>query len=209
MYNTIIKSKKINLQTYSFKFTKRIIDIFTCIFLIPLLVLITCMLLFLNFFFNKGKIFFLQKRMGKNCIPFYAIKFRTMKSVDAISRNYSDPIEIDRITKLGRILRKSKVDELPQIINVLSGDMSLIGPRPDYYEHAIKFLKKDPLYRSRHEVRPGITGLAQIRLGYAVGLSATKKKSRIDNFYIKNSSLKLEIKIYFATIYLILQIFYK
>ena len=154
-------------------------------------------------FFNKGKLYYVQKRMGKNCKPFYAIKFRTMKSVQNISRKYFDPLELDRITKLGNFLRKTKIDELPQIINVLKGDMSLIGPRPDYYEHAVLFIQHLPSYKYRHTVKPGITGLSQIRLGYAEGLSATKKKSKIDIYYIKNANIKLDIKILFGTIIII------
>ena len=115
--------------------------------------------------------------MGKNCSVFSAIKFRTMAPVKEITRKYDDPIETHRITAFGKILRKSRIDELPQILNVLKGEMSLIGPRPDYYIHALEYLKNVKGYRERHIIRPGITGLSQIRLGYAEGLEATAKKS--------------------------------
>ena len=124
--------------------------------------------------------------MGKNCEPFYAIKFRTMRGVNIIKRKFSDPIEEERITILGRVLRKIRLDELPQIINVIKGDMSLIGPRPDYYEHAIIYLDIIPNYASRYVIKPGISGLSQIRLGYAEGIDATKRKSNIDIYYINN-----------------------
>jgi lipopolysaccharide/colanic/teichoic acid biosynthesis glycosyltransferase len=184
---------------------KRLFDLTLCFLLFPLLIIIIGLLIFLNFFYNKGTVFFIQKRMGKDCKPFYAIKFRTMKKIDTITRRHFDPLEVNRITKLGYLLRKSKIDELPQILNVIKGDMSLIGPRPDYYEHAIWFLKILPSYRSRHAIRPGISGLSQIRLGYAEGISATKKKSKIDNFYIKNANFKLDAKIFFGTILIILK----
>jgi lipopolysaccharide/colanic/teichoic acid biosynthesis glycosyltransferase len=126
-----------------------------------------------------------------------------------ISRKYSDPLELDRITSLGHVLRKTKIDELPQILNVLIGDMSLIGPRPDYYEHALSFLQYDPLYKFRYTIKPGITGLSQIRLGYAEGLIATKKKSKVDLFYIKNANLKLDMKIFVSTLFVIFGAFKK
>ncbi len=186
-----------------FWFSKRSFDIIFSIALLPILILSTIIIFFLNFIFNRGSIFFIQERMGKNCEPFYAIKYRTMIEVDVINRNYSDPLEVDRITFLGASLRKIRLDELPQILNVIKGDMSLIGPRPDYYKHAQFFLKNIPDYRQRHLIRPGISGLSQIRLGYAEGVSATKKKSRVDVYYIKNASFYLELKIFFATLAII------
>jgi lipopolysaccharide/colanic/teichoic acid biosynthesis glycosyltransferase len=196
-------------NNHSFWIFKRIFDLITCLFLLPFVIILTCILFFLNMFFNKGKIYFLQKRMGKDCKPFYAIKFRTMKNTTLIARRYSDPLELDRITKLGQILRKTKIDELPQVFNVLKGDMSLIGPRPDYYEHAISFIEHIPSYKSRHSIRPGISGLSQIRLGYAEGLIETKRKSKIDLFYIENASFKLDLKIAFATIMIVINGFKK
>jgi lipopolysaccharide/colanic/teichoic acid biosynthesis glycosyltransferase len=189
----------------TYKITKRLFDILICIVLFPFFLLVTFLLLFLNIFLNKGKIYFIQKRMGMNCKPFYTIKFRTMRDIKKIQRKYYDPLEIDRITQLGHLLRKTKIDELPQILNVLKGDMSLIGPRPDYYDHALAFLEHDPLYQYRHLIRPGISGLSQIRLGYAEGLNETRKKTKIDIFYIKNASIKLDLRIFFATLLLILK----
>lgn len=142
--------------------------------------------------------------MGKDCKPFHAIKFRTMTKLDSVVRKYYEPLEQNRITRLGHILRKTKIDELPQILNVIRGDMSLIGPRPDYYDHALSFLEHVPYYRLRHSIRPGITGLSQIRLGYAEGLIATRKKSKIDIFYIENMCISLDLKIFIGTIVIIL-----
>jgi len=199
--------KKITTSKLSYRIFKRLFDILICIVLLPFFLFISCLLLLLNAFFNKGKIYFIQKRMGINCRPFNTIKFRTMTHVENIERKYCDPLEIERVTQLGYLLRKTKIDELPQILNVLRGEMSLIGPRPDFYLHALSFLEHDPLYRYRHIVKPGISGLSQIRLGYAEGLHATKKKSKIDIFYIKNYSFKLDMQIFFATILLILNEF--
>lgn len=184
---------------------KRIFDIVVCILLLPLLLVIALILLILNQFFNSGKLIFIQKRMGKNCSVFFAIKFRTMTSTKEITRKYDEPIETNRITPLGAILRKTRIDELPQILNVLKGDMSLVGPRPDYYEHALEYLKDIEGYRERYSIRPGITGLSQIRLGYAESLEAASKKVIIDNYYIKNIGYIIELKIIFNTILIIIR----
>ena len=188
-----------------FWFNKRLFDIFICVLLIPLLFIISIIILFFNFFFNPGSLFFIQERMGKNCGVFSAVKFRTMLPVKEISRKYDDPIEIDRITPFGKILRKIRIDELPQILNVLKGDMSLIGPRPDYYIHALEYLKNVKGYRERHIIRPGITGLSQIRLGYAEGLEATARKASVDNYYIQNVNYIIELKIIGNTIITIIR----
>ena len=128
-----------------------------------------------------------------------------MTDIKEITRKYDDPIETNRITPLGHFLRKARIDELPQILNVLKGEMSLIGPRPDYFPHALEYLKNVEGYRERHTIRPGITGLSQIRLGYAEGIKATRKKSEIDLFYINNVGYILEFKIFFGTILTVLK----
>ena len=142
-----------------FWINKRLFDISVCLLLIPLLFITSLIILLFNYFFNSGSLFFVQDRMGKNCSVFSAIKFRTMVPVKEITRKYDDPIETNRITSFGKILRKSCIDELPQILNVLNGEMSLIGPRPDYYIHALEYVKNVKGYRERHIIRPGITGL--------------------------------------------------
>ena len=188
-----------------FWINKRIFDIFLCVLLLPLLFIIGINLLVLNLFFNQGRLFFIQKRMGKNCEYFFAIKFRTMTNVKEITRKYDDPIETNRITSLGRILRKLRIDELPQILNVIKGEMSFIGPRPDYFPHALEYLNNIEGYRERHNVRPGITGLSQIRLGYVDSLEGTTKKAFIDNYYIQNVSYVIELKIIINTILVIIK----
>ena len=188
-----------------FWINKRIFDISVSLLLLPLLFIIVIILPFINYFSNSGRLFFIQERMGKNCEAFHAIKFRTMEHIQEITRKYDEPIEVNRITSFGKILRKSRIDELPQILNVLKGEMSLIGPRPDYYIHALEYLKNVKGYRERHIIRPGITGLSQIRLGYAEGLEATKKKASIDNYYIQNVNYIIELKIIGNTIITIMR----
>ena len=188
-----------------FWINKRIFDIILSLILLPLLFIIGIILLVLNLFFNPGSLLFIQKRMGKDCEFFFAIKFRTMTYVKEITRKYDDPIETNRITPLGRVLRKMRIDELPQILNVLKGDMSLIGPRPDYYTHALEYLENVQGYRERYVIRPGITGLSQISLGYVETLEAISKKTSIDNYYIENLGYINELKIIFNTILVIMR----
>jgi len=183
-----------------FWINKRIFDVSICLLLIPLLIIFSILLILINYFFNSGSLFFIQDRMGKDCVAFPAIKFRTMEHTKEITRKYDDPIEVNRITSFGKILRKTRIDELPQILNVLKGEMSLIGPRPDYYIHALEYLKNVKGYRERHIIRPGITGLSQIRLGYAEGLEATVEKVSVDNYYIQHVNYIIELKIIGNTI---------
>ena len=188
-----------------FWINKRMFDIILSLILLPLLFIIGIILLVLNLFFNPGSLLYIQKRMGKDCEFFFAIKFRTMTYVKEITRKYDDPIETNRITPLGGVLRKMRIDELPQILNVLKGDMSLIGPRPDYYTHALEYLENVQGYRERYTIRPGITGLSQIRLGYAETLEATSKKTYIDKYYIRNVGYIIELKIIVSTILIIIK----
>jgi len=179
---------------------KRVFDIVFSLALLPVLVVCAGLLMVFNPFFNRGGLFFVQKRMGKDCVAFNAIKFRTMTCTAKIERSHDDPAETDRITRPGGFLRKSRIDELPQILNVLVGEMSLIGPRPDYFRHACFFLEHVPGYRERHQVRPGISGLAQVTLGYATGLDETIAKSRADLTYVNGAGFMLEAAIFMKTL---------
>lgn len=178
---------------------KRGFDVcFSLLLLIPMLVFMV-LLLFINPLWNRGPLFYRQTRMGRNCRAFKAIKFRTMSDAKVV-RGADDPIERHRITPLGRIFRISRIDELPQVLNVLRGDMSLIGPRPDYFVHAKAYLRCIPGYRTRHLVRPGISGLAQVNIGYAEGISATRAKVEVDLYYIRQAGFKLDMEIFYKTL---------
>lgn len=179
---------------------KRGIDVGFSLLFLPVVLFVALCLALLNPAFNRGPVFFHQKRMGQHCASFTAIKFRTMTTADAISRGPDDPLETSRITLLGNFLRKSRIDELPQILNVLKGEMSLIGPRPDYLIHAEYYLSTVPGYRQRHCIRPGISGLAQTYLGYAEGVNATRNKVQKDLIYIRRASFNMELWIFWETL---------
>ncbi len=187
-----------------FWFCKRCFDIGLSLLLLPVLVLAALILLVVNPLWNRGKLFYIQERMGQNCTPFTAIKFRSMRHATAITRGHEDPIEKHRITTLGRLLRKTRIDELPQILNVLTGEMSLIGPRPDYYQHAVKFRVTVPGYTERHVIRPGISGLAQVEVGYVEGSDGTVAKVAADLNYITDAGFRQEARLIGKTIATIL-----
>ncbi|TNF63407.1 MAG: sugar transferase [Rhodobacteraceae bacterium] len=189
---------------WAYPVAKRAFDVVFSLLLLPLLLVVGAVLLLLNPFLNPGPIFFVQPRMGRDCRAFNTVKFRSMRRLTTPRRRAQDPLELDRITLLGAILRKTRLDELPQILNVLRGDMSLIGPRPDCFHHARKFLRVVPGYRERHRVRPGISGLAQVTCGYAQGIDATVAKVDADLHYIRNASFAMDMRVFLRTIVTVL-----
>jgi len=175
-------------------------DILGAALLLPVVGVVALVLLALNPGWNAGPLFFRQPRMGRGCLPFMALKFRTMRPVEAVTRAADDPLEEDRITPLGRVLRRMRLDELPQVLNVLRGDMSLIGPRPDFYDHAVTYLAAIPRYRQRHMIRPGISGLAQTEVGYVSSIRETRRKVSADLYYIQHASLRMDAWIVWRTL---------
>ena len=148
---------------------------------------------------SRGPMFFIQQRAGRNGRPFGLIKFRTMHPAkEARSEWVSD--NIDRITRIGHYLRRFRLDELPQLVNVLRGDMNLVGPRPHPVTNQAVFMEKIAYYGLRSTVRPGVTGWAQIRYGYANNLAEETEKMRYDLYYIKNRSLWLDLRILLMTV---------
>lgn len=179
---------------------KKVFDLVMCLLLMPVFILVSLALMVVNPSKNKGPLFYVQTRMGENCEPFRAIKFRSMTVADTIERGANDPLETHRITRLGNLLRRSRLDEVPQILNVFKGEMSLVGPRPDYIEHAKVYVETIADYTERHSVLPGISGYAQTEVGYAEGIEATRAKVEADLFYIRNRSLALEAWIVWRTL---------
>ena len=154
---------------------------------------------------SPGAIFFIQERCGLDGEIFKMIKFRSMykdaeRQSGPIWSQKNDP----RITKVGSILRKIRLDEIPQMLNVLMGEMSLVGPRPERPYFVEKFAGIIPYYKRRLKVRPGITGWAQVKHKYDESIEDVKAKLRYDLFYIENMSIRMDFKILFRTIFVIL-----
>ena len=152
---------------------------------------------------SDGPVLFIQQRAGRYGRPFGLLKFRTM---DPTSEPPSEWVmdNIHRITRVGRYLRRFRLDELPQLLNVLQGEMNLIGPRPHPVSNHATFMEHIAYYGLRSTVRPGVTGWAQVRYGYANNLDEETEKMRYDLYYIKNRSLWLDCRILLVTIGIIL-----
>ena len=178
-------------------FFKRIFDfmlaLFGLVLLSPLLVIVTIAL----YFANQGKPFFFQLRPGLNDKIFKIIKFKTMNDKKDVAGNLLS--DADRMTKMGSFVRKTSLDEIPQLLNVLKGDMSLIGPRPLLPEYL-------PLYnerqKRRHHVKPGITGWAQVNGRNAISWS---QKFEYDVWYVDNISFLVDLKIFFMTLFKVIK----
>ena len=152
---------------------------------------------------SRGPVFFVQERAGWNGKPFNLFKFRTMHpagSAPPTSEWVQD--NVGRITRVGKWLRRFRLDEVPQMVNVLRGEMNLIGPRPHPTSNQKIFLEYIAYYGLRSTVRPGVTGWAQVRYGYANNLEQETEKMRYDLYYIKNHTLWLDFKILFETVFI-------
>ena len=154
---------------------------------------------------SKGPIFFRQTRLGLNGAKFQLCKFRSMV-VDAEAGGAKWATKNDpRVTKIGRFLRKTRLDEIPQLWNVLRGDMGFVGPRPERPEFVPGLAEALPYYNLRHMVRPGLTGWAQVRYGYGATLAEARQKLEYDLYYVKHMSLGLDLLIMFETIKIIIR----
>ncbi len=164
-----------------------IFSLLLLIILSPIIILTAILLLIAN----NGKIFFFQQRPGLNCKPFKIVKFKTMR--DAFDNN-GDPLPDDvRLTKVGRFVRAASLDELLQLLNVLKGDMSLVGPRPLLMQYLPRY---SPEQAKRHNVKPGITGWAQVNGRNSI---SWEEKFKLDVEYVERQSFLLDIRILFKT----------
>jgi exopolysaccharide biosynthesis polyprenyl glycosylphosphotransferase len=152
---------------------------------------------------DRGSVFFLQNRVGMYKRTFKAVKLRSMKSDSAIADPYTQ-LGDARVTRVGRFLRLTHLDELPQLWNVLRGDMSLIGPRPEWDRLVEDYERRIPCYDFRHLVKPGITGWAQVNYHYGAGLDDTIRKLEYDLYYIRNFSFTLDASIIVKTFHVML-----
>lgn len=153
-----------------------------------------------NLLGNRGKLFYSQERVGKNGKVFNIVKFRTMvKNAEKEGAVFATTND-SRITKFGKILRKSRMDELPQFINILKGDMAVIGPRPERPVFVSEIAEKMPFYETRHVIKPGLTGWAQVNYSYGETIDDSLIKLQYDLYYIKHRSLFLDVNIIFKTL---------
>jgi exopolysaccharide biosynthesis polyprenyl glycosylphosphotransferase len=162
-------------------------------------------LLFLPFIFignmmgNKGKLFYTQERVGKNGIPFKILKYRTMVKNAEENGAVFTLLNDSRITPFGKFLRKTRLDEFPQFVNILKGDMSIIGPRPERPVFVNEIAEVMPFYETRHIIKPGLTGWAQVNYSYGDSIADSLVKLQYDLYYIKHRSIFLDINIFVKT----------
>jgi|ERR1035437_371036 lipopolysaccharide/colanic/teichoic acid biosynthesis glycosyltransferase len=174
------------------KYFKRIVDIISSVLLLILTSPINIIIAFILFFANGGHIFFVQPRPGKNGDIFFILKFKTMN--DKTDKSGHLLPDVDRMTSVGNFIRRNSLDELPQFINVLKGDLSLVGPRPLIPEYLPLYSKEQS---RRHNVKPGITGWAQVNGRNDISWGT---KFKLDVWYVDHISFKLDLKILFLTL---------
>lgn len=181
----------------AYRIIKRGIDLFiSIVLLIPVMLICSISALFI-ILETKGNPLYIQERVGLNGKRFKIYKLRSMY-LDAEKDGYQWAMKNDvRITKVGQFLRKSRIDELPQLMNIIKGDMAIIGPRPERPGFIEEFLQEIPDFNDRITIKPGITGWAQVNGGYEL---SPKEKLKYDKYYIEHESLKLDILIWIKTV---------
>lgn len=184
--------------TFSYSAFKHGLDFLAALILVVPVTLICTVVACLNPFLNPGPLFFTQIRIGRDERPFRIVKLRTMSADGTVASLDTD--EAHRITRFAAFLRAKRIDELPQILNVLMGHMSFIGPRPEQRELYEEILVSIPEYRARQLVRPGMSGLAQVQYGYAREIAELKAKLRYDMHYIRNMGVRMDLYVFFQTL---------
>lgn len=179
---------------------KRVSDLVIGVVALPVLALAVPVVALGDLVANRGRIFYSQVRVGKNGEPFRIYKFRTMRAAGDGAPNEWTSEDDPRITPFGRLLRVSHVDELPQIVNIIKGDLSVVGPRPEQPQYVEELREKLPFYDLRHLVRPGLTGWAQVKYGYAGDESDAMEKLQYEFYYLRHQGLGLDLRIVGRTI---------
>ena len=188
------------------QFIKRVIDILMSIILLVALLPLSIFSVLTIKFTSSGSTFYIQRRVGKNNHPFKLFKFRTMvENSESESGPVWASVNDPRITPIGRFLRKFRIDEIPQLLNVLKGDMSIVGPRPERPFFVEKLTARFPYYSRRLCLRPGITGWAQVVGNYDTTVENVENKLKHDFYYIENISMLLDIKIMFMTLIILVK----
>jgi exopolysaccharide biosynthesis polyprenyl glycosylphosphotransferase len=163
-------------------------------------VIILPIILIGNLFGNRGKLFYTQERVGKNGKIFNIVKYRTMVKNAELKGAVFATINDSRVTPFGKIMRKSRMDEIPQFINILKGDMAVIGPRPERPIFVNEIAEVMPFYETRHVIKPGLTGWAQVNYSYGATIDDSLIKLQYDLYYIKHRSIFLDVNIIFKTL---------
>lgn len=176
-----------------------VISFFTLLLISPLLLVIAILVKC----DSRGPVFYRQQRIGYHKKPFYIYKFRSMKVDAEVSGPALSTLNDPRITRLGRVLRKYRLDELPNFWNVLRGDMSIVGPRPEREYYIKQILAKAPYYTLIHQVRPGITSWGMVKYGYASDVEGMIERLKYDLLYIENVSMLVDLKILFYTVQIV------
>lgn len=184
---------------------KRFIDVLASLLVLILFSWVYLLLMIFVKLDSKGTIFFKQERIGKNGEPFYIYKFRTMYSDAEKNGPLLSCTNDPRITNIGRFLRKVRLDEIPQFYNVIIGDMSLVGPRPERKFFIDQIVVHAPHYVHLHKVRPGITGYGQVKYGYAENIEQMVERIKFDLLYIENMSLLIDFKILIHTVLVVIK----
>jgi exopolysaccharide biosynthesis polyprenyl glycosylphosphotransferase len=186
-------------------FLKRLLDISVAVLALVLLAPLYLVLAILVKLSSPGPIIFKQERIGQYNRPFHIYKFRSM-CADAEAKGPKLSREGDpRITPIGRFMRKTRMDELPQFVNVIKGDMSLVGPRPERQYYIDQIIRVAPHYRHLQKVKPGITSWGQVKYGYAENVEEMVQRLKYDVLYIENMSLAIDFKIMAYTLLIILK----
>jgi exopolysaccharide biosynthesis polyprenyl glycosylphosphotransferase len=178
---------------------KRIVDVAFAVFGLMLLAISVPFVFVGNLIANRGPLFFRQPRVGRNGKTFRILKFRTMRT-NAHGEGEWTAKDDPRLTPFGRILRRLHVDELPQMLNILRGELSVVGPRPEQPRYVEELIEKIPFYDLRHLVRPGLTGWAQVKYEYGATDSDALEKLQYDFFYLQNQSASLDVRVIRRTI---------
>ena len=183
-----------------YMFFHRLMDVISATIGICFGVLVLPLILVGNMLGNKGALFYTQERVGKNGMSFKILKFRTMiKHAEKEGIQWAKKGD-SRVTKFGRFLRNSRIDEIPQFYNILKGEMSVIGPRPERPHFVEKLVVEVPFYEARHTIKPGLSGWAQVNSRYGDSMADSLEKLQYDLYYIKHRGIFLDINIIIKTI---------
>ena len=178
---------------------KRVLDLMAALLGLVALIIVTPFVLVGDLIANRGSLIYRQARIGKNGKTFTILKFRTMRDGAGVANDWTaadDP----RVTPFGGFLRRTHLDELPQVINVLRGDLSVVGPRPEQPRYVEELVQKLPFYNLRHLVQPGLTGWAQVKYGYAGDDADALEKLQYEFWYLRNQGLRLDARIVGRTV---------